>query len=97
MPAVEDLIKFYFPVELSITEILIIYAQSHHMIISIQTLKTHCRKLHLFRQKDQTDLDEAIAFVGRTMKWTDAGLLLVTSMSNTDGICGTTEHNTTVH
>lgn len=55
--------KILLPTELRIKEILIIYAQNHHMIRSIQTLKTHCCKFHLFRQKDQTDLDEAIAFV----------------------------------
>lgn len=55
--------KILFSFELSIKEILIIYAYNHHMIISIQNLKTCCHKLHLFRQKDQTDLDEVIAFV----------------------------------
>ena len=56
MSAVDDLIKLYFAITFSNKEKLVILAQNHHIIISMQTLKRHCCELGLFRRKQHTDL-----------------------------------------
>lgn len=70
MPTVESLITLYFLLGLSNKEILVILAQNHHILISIRTLKRHCRKLGLFRRKHHTDLEEVISFVRQELRHT---------------------------
>ncbi len=63
MPKVEDLFKLYFTDEFSNKAIFVMLALNRHIIIGIWTLKRHCHKLHLFRSKHYTDLDERMDFV----------------------------------
>ena len=59
----EDLIKCYFEIGLSNKEILAVLAQNHSIVISIRTLKRRCRELGLCRRRNQSDIDNVIAFV----------------------------------
>ena len=63
MGAVEDCVELYFRIGFTNKEILNLLAHQHHIIISIRTLKRICKKMHLFRRKNQTDLEEVAAFV----------------------------------
>lgn len=66
MPAMSDLdeyIKLYFRLSFSNKEILAILAHNNQIVISVRTLKRICRRLGLFRRKNQSDLDEVLAFV----------------------------------
>lgn len=58
-----SLIKLYFRLGLNNKEILLVLAQSHRIVVSIRTLKRHCRALGLFRRKQHTDLEEVMAFI----------------------------------
>ncbi len=55
---VEDLVKSYFRLGFSNKEILCLLAHQHGVIISKRTLQRLCRKLNLFRRKNQTDIEE---------------------------------------
>ena len=63
MPELDELIKLYFRLSFSNKEILAILAHSNHIVLSIRTLKRICKRLGLFRRKNQTDLDQVLAFV----------------------------------
>lgn len=63
MSNVDDFIRLYFRLSFSNKEILAILAHSNHTIISVRTLKRICRRLGLFRRKNQSDLEEVLAFV----------------------------------
>ncbi len=60
---VEDLVKLGF----SNKEILCLLAHQHGVIISKRTLQRLCRKLNLFRRKNQTDIEEIASFVQSEM------------------------------
>ncbi|XP_034051654.1 uncharacterized protein LOC117561399 isoform X2 [Gymnodraco acuticeps] len=62
-PDLDDLIKLYFRLSLSNKEILAILAHTNHIVISVRTLKRICKRLNLFRRKNQSDLEEVLAFV----------------------------------
>ena len=70
MGAVEDFVELYFRIGFTNKEILNLLAHQHHIIISIRTLKRICKKMHLFRRKNQTDLEEVAAFVEGEMAGT---------------------------
>ncbi len=53
---VEDLVKSYFRLGFSNKEMLCLLAHQHGVIISKRTLQRLCRKLNLFRRKNQTDI-----------------------------------------
>ncbi len=55
---VEDLVKSYFRLGFSNKDILCLLAHQHGVIISKRTLQRLCRKLNLFRRKNQTDIEE---------------------------------------
>ncbi len=59
---VEDLVKSYFRLGFSNKEILCLLAHQHGVIISKRTLQRLCRKLNLFRRKNQTDIEEIACF-----------------------------------
>ncbi|XP_054896807.1 uncharacterized protein LOC129366793 [Poeciliopsis prolifica] len=63
MSDLDDIIRLYFRLSLNNKEILQILAHSHHTILSNRTLKRICRRLGLFRRKNQSDLEEVLAFV----------------------------------
>ncbi|KAF7642721.1 hypothetical protein LDENG_00252490, partial [Lucifuga dentata] len=65
MSDLDDLVKLYFRLSFSNKEILAILAHQHDKVISVRTLKRICRRLGLFRRKNQTDLPEVLAFVQR--------------------------------
>ena len=62
--------ELYFRIGFTNKEILNLLAHQHHIIISIRTLKRICKKMHLFRRKNQTDLEEVAAFVEGEMAGT---------------------------
>ncbi len=64
---VEDLVKSYFRLGFSNKEILCLLAHQHGVIISKRTLQRLCRKLNLFRRKNQTDIEEIASFVQSEM------------------------------
>ncbi len=64
---VEDLVKSYFRLGFSNKEILCLLAHQHGVIISIRTLQRLCRKIYLFRRKNQTDIEEIASFVQSEM------------------------------
>ncbi len=64
---VEDLVKSYFRLGFSNKEILCLLAHQHAVIISKRTLQRLCRKLNLFRRKNQTDIEEIASFVQSEM------------------------------
>ncbi len=64
---VEDLVKSYFRLGFSNREILSLLAHQHGVIISKRTLPRLCRKLNLFRRKNQTDIEEIASFVQSEM------------------------------
>ncbi len=64
---VEDLVKSYFRLGFSNKEILCLLAHQHGVIISKRTLQRLCRKLNLFRRKNQTDIEEIGSFVQSEM------------------------------
>ncbi len=64
---VEDLVKSYFGLGFSNKEILCLLAHQHGVIISKRTLQRLCRKLNLFRRKNQTDIEEIASFVQSEM------------------------------
>ena len=63
MPELDELIKLYLRLSFSNKEILAILANSNHIVLSIRPLKIICKRLGLFRRKNQTDLDQVLAFV----------------------------------
>lgn len=66
MPAMSDLddhIKLYFRLSFSNKEILAILAHNNQTVISVRTLKRICKRLGLFRRKNQSDLEQVLAFV----------------------------------
>lgn len=63
MSDLDDLIRLYFRLSFSNKEILSILAHSHQTIISVRTLKRICKRLGLFRRKNQSNLEEVLAFV----------------------------------
>ncbi len=64
---VEDLVKSYFRLGFSNKDILCLLAHQHGVIISKRTLQRLCRKLNLFRRKNQTDMEEIASFVQSEM------------------------------
>ncbi len=64
---VEDLVQSYFRLGFSNKEILCLLAHQHGVIISKRTLQRLCRKLNLFRRKNQTDIEEIASFVQSEM------------------------------
>ncbi len=62
-----DLVKSYFRLGFSNKEILCLLAHQHGVIISKRTLQRLCRKLNLFRRKNQTDIEEMSSFVQSEM------------------------------
>ncbi len=64
---VEDLVKSYFGLGFSNKDILCLLAHQHGVIISKRTLQRLCRKLNLFRRKNQTDIEEIASFVQSEM------------------------------
>ncbi len=66
-PDVEDLVKSYFRLGFSNKEILCLLAHQHGVIIGKRTLQRLCRKLNLFRRKNQTDIEEIASFVQSEM------------------------------
>ncbi len=64
---VEDLVKSYFRLGFSNKEILCLLAHQDGVIISKRTLQRLCRKLNLFRRKNQTDIEEIASFVQSEM------------------------------
>ncbi|KAF7659750.1 hypothetical protein LDENG_00293600 [Lucifuga dentata] len=70
MSDLDDLVKLYFRLSFSNKEILAILAHQHDKVISVQTLKRICRRLGLFRRKNQTDLFEVLAFIQREITTT---------------------------
>ncbi len=64
---VEDLVKSYFRLGFSNKENLCLLAHQHGVIISKRTLQRLCRKLNLFRRKNQTDIEEIASFVQSEM------------------------------
>ncbi len=64
---VEDLVKSYFRLGFSNKEILCLLVHQHGVIISKRTLQRLCRKLNLFRRKNQTDIEEIASFVQSEM------------------------------
>ncbi|KAL3973710.1 hypothetical protein ACER0C_024917 [Sarotherodon galilaeus] len=63
MSDLDDLIRLYFRLSFSNKEILSILAHSHQKVISVRTLKRICKRLGLFRRKNQSNLEEVLAFV----------------------------------
>ncbi|XP_047242593.1 uncharacterized protein LOC124881124 isoform X1 [Girardinichthys multiradiatus] len=63
MSDLDDLVRLYFRLSFSNKEILAILAHSHQTIISVRTLKRICKRLGLFRRKNQSDLEEVMVFV----------------------------------
>ncbi|CAI5669682.1 unnamed protein product [Oreochromis niloticus] len=63
MSDLDDFIRLYFRLSFSNKEILSILAHSHQTIISVRTLKRICKRLGLFRRKNQSNLEEVLAFV----------------------------------
>ena len=59
----EDLIKCYFEIGFNNKEVFAVLAQNHNIVISVRTLKRRCRELGLFRRRNQSDIDNGIAFV----------------------------------
>ncbi|KAF7651973.1 hypothetical protein LDENG_00103320 [Lucifuga dentata] len=53
--------QLYF--RISNKEILSLLAHKHSLVISIRTLKRLCQRLHLFRRKNHTNLEEVAAFL----------------------------------
>ncbi len=64
---VEDLVKSYFRLGFSNKEILCLLAHQHRVIISKRTLQRLCRKLNLFRRKNQTAIEEIASVVQSEM------------------------------
>ncbi|XP_037136560.1 uncharacterized protein LOC119139703 [Syngnathus acus] len=62
-PDLDDLIKLCFRLAFSNKEILAVLAHNAQTIISIRTLKRTCKRLGLFRRKNQSDLGDVLAFV----------------------------------
>ncbi|XP_051942829.1 uncharacterized protein LOC127615238 isoform X2 [Hippocampus zosterae] len=62
-PDLDDLIKLCFRLGFSNKEILAILAHNAETILSIRTLKRICKRLGLFRRKNQSDLGDVLAFV----------------------------------
>lgn len=54
MRAVEHFVELYFSIGFTNKEILNLLAHQHHIVISIRTLKRICKKMHLFRRKNQS-------------------------------------------
>ncbi len=77
---VEDLVKSYFRLGFSNKEILCLLAHQHGVIISKRTLQRLCRKLNLFRRKNQTDIEEIASFV-------QSEISMVTSACYSKRIC----------
>ena len=65
----ERLIKLYFELGLSDSEILSFLTLSHHVIISISTLKRKLRSMRLSRKKDFSDLLEVALFITQELEW----------------------------
>ena len=63
VPELDDLIKLYFRLSFRNKEILVILAQNNRIVISIRTVKRICKRLGLFRRKNQSNLNEVLAFV----------------------------------
>ncbi len=61
------LVKSYFRLGFSNKEILCLLAHQHGVIISKRTLQRLCKKLNLFRRKNQTDIEEIASFVQSEM------------------------------
>ncbi|KAF7670321.1 hypothetical protein LDENG_00271790, partial [Lucifuga dentata] len=66
----DDLVKLYFRLSFSNKEILQIIAYQHEKVINVQILKRICRRLGLFRKKNQTDMLEVLDFVQREITTT---------------------------
>ena len=64
----EDLIKCYFGIGLNNKEILGVLAQNHSIVISIRTLKRRCRELGHFRRRNQTNINQGIAFMQEELR-----------------------------
>ncbi len=64
---VEDLVKSYFRLGFSNKEMLCLLAHQHGVIISKRTLQRLCRKLNLFRRKNQTDIEEIASLC--SLRW----------------------------
>ncbi|XP_035990558.1 uncharacterized protein LOC118562959 [Fundulus heteroclitus] len=67
-PMTDDLIKLYFSIGFSNKEILMLLAQNHRIVLSIRTLKRHCRELGLFRRKHHSDLNDVKAFLQQELQ-----------------------------
>ena len=65
----ERLIKLYFELGLSDSEILSFLALNHHVIISISTLKRKLRSMRLSRKTDFSDLLDVALFITQELKW----------------------------
>ncbi|XP_035985476.1 uncharacterized protein LOC118558974 [Fundulus heteroclitus] len=63
MSDLDDLVSLYFRLSFTNKEILGMLAHSHQTIISVRTLKRICKRLGLFRRKNQSNLEEVLAFV----------------------------------
>ncbi|XP_035996634.1 uncharacterized protein LOC118564068 [Fundulus heteroclitus] len=63
MRNIEHLVKLYFGIGFTNKEILSLLAHQHQIIISIRTLKRLCKRLCLYRRKNQTDPEEIASFV----------------------------------
>lgn len=63
MSDLDDHIKLYFRLSFSNKEILAILAHNNQTVISVRTLKRICKRLGLFRRKNQSDLEQVLAFV----------------------------------
>ena len=63
MSDVEHFVELYFSLGFTNKEILNLLAHQHHIVISIRTLKRICKKMHLFRRKNQTCVEEIAAFL----------------------------------
>ncbi|XP_053699784.1 uncharacterized protein LOC128757644 [Synchiropus splendidus] len=62
-PDLDDFIKLCFRLSLSNKEILAVVAHHAQTVMSIRTLKRICRRLGLYRRKNQSDLGEVLAFI----------------------------------
>lgn len=56
MRAVEHFVELYFSIGFTNKEILNLLAHQHHIVISIRTLERICKKMHLFRGKNQSQI-----------------------------------------
>jgi len=67
MAELDRLVKLYFRLSFNNKEILSTLANYDRIIISIRTLKRICKRLGLFRRKNQSNLRDVLAFVQHEM------------------------------